>query len=224
MSPRHSYQEKLEDLKIEVMRMGGLVEEAVTKAGFSLLKRDAGLTEQVRRGEVAINHQELVIEDKCVIIIATEQPVAHDLRLIISTLKSTRELERIGDYAAHLAGASTSLFQNEFIDDFPSKIPGKIRRMLDISIQMIKDTLAAFGAEDIELCKEIMQRDDQIDALYLEVFTEFITEMKNDPAHVKQLNTLIFISKYIERLADHVINICEEIIYMHTGERAEKDT
>src|SRR3972149_6422046 len=106
MATRHGYEEKLKDLKIEVMRMGGLVEEAVSKASFSLLKKEPSLTEQVRRGEVAINHQEFVIEDKCVIIIATEQPVAHDLRLIVSTLKSTRELERIGDYAAHLAFAS----------------------------------------------------------------------------------------------------------------------
>ncbi|HEQ72387.1 MAG TPA: phosphate signaling complex protein PhoU [Spirochaetia bacterium] len=224
MATRQGYEDKLKDLRIEVMRMGGLVEEAVSKAAFSMLKQDPALTDQVRRGEVAINHQELVIEDKCVIIIATEQPVAHDLRQIISTLKSTRELERIGDYAAHLASASSRLFGGKTIDQFPQQVPQRIRQMLEISIRMIKDTIAAFGAEDTALCREIMDRDDQIDSLYLEVFKEFLTEIQNSPENAAQLNTLIFISKYIERLADHIINICEEVIYMHTGERIEKPT
>ena len=224
MSTRHGYQEKLKELRIEVMRMGGLVEEAVSKAAFSLLKQDPDLIEQVRRGEVAINHQEFVIEDKCVITIATEQPVAHDLRQIVSTLKSTKELERIGDYAAHLAEASSTLFGEKTIESFPRQVPARIRQMLEISIRMIKDTMAAFGTEDVELCRRIMSRDDEIDGLYLEVIKDFISEMRQEPEHAAQLNTLVFISKYIERLADHIINICEEIIYMRTGERTEKIT
>ncbi|MBN1523837.1 MAG: phosphate signaling complex protein PhoU [Spirochaetales bacterium] len=219
---RQSYTEKLDDLKIEVLRMGALVEDAITKASYSLLRQEVSLAEEVLRNEEHINKYETIIEDKCVILVATEQPVAHDLRLIISTLKSIRDLERIGDYAAHLASIARNLIGGNFLEKFSLPLHNNIKKMFEMCVEMIKKTMQAFREEDAGIAREVMEFDEQVDSLYLDVFKEFLGDMKQDPSYAHQLNSLIFVSKYLERLADHVINICEEIIYIQTGERVEK--
>jgi phosphate transport system protein len=215
MNLRLHFHEKLNNLKMDVLTMGGLVEEAIGKAIHALVKNDHALAESIIKDDENINEKEKTIESQCIIILATEQPVASDLRLIISILKTIRDLERIGDYAAHLAKAivnfeAGSLSQHDNI--------GKIT---EVCISMLKDTLTAFSHGNVELAEKVKEQDDIVDSMYLQLFKELLGNMRNDPEHIKQVSALLLVAKYLERLADHITNICEEIVFMCTGKRKD---
>jgi len=215
MTTRIHFHEKLDDLKMDVLVMGGLVEEAIGKAIHSFVKNDRSLAKEVIAADEIINEKELSIENQCIILLATEQPVASDLRLIVSTLKTIRDLERIGDYAAHLAKAIVTFEAGSltFYDD--------ISVITDVCVSMLKDTLKAFSEGKVELAEEVKERDEIVDGLYLQLFKELLSNMKNDPDHIRQVSALLLIAKYLERLADHITNICEEIVFMCTGKRKD---
>ena len=215
MTTRIHFQEKLNNLKMDVLLMGGLVEEAIEKAIHALVKNDRSLAANVIQDDEVINEKECVIENQCIILLATEQPVASDLRLIISILKTIRDLERIGDYAAHLAKATVNFEAGAltFHDD--------ISKITNVCVSMLKDTLKAFSEEKVELAEEVKERDDIVDGLYLQLFNELLGDMRDDPDHIKQVSALLLVGKYLERLADHITNICEEIVFMCTGKRKD---
>ena len=213
---REHFHEKLEDLKIDLLKMGTLVEEAISKAIRALTKKDIKLANDIITNDEIINNMELEIENRCVLLIATEQPVAGDLRFIISAMKTIRDLERIGDYAAHLAKAAIANADISF------GIPQDIPKMTEICIGMLKDTLKAFSELDVEKAEEVKERDELVDSYYLNVFRELLTEMGEDSEHIRQTTSLVLVAKFLERLADHVANICEEVIYVCTGKRKDK--
>ena len=215
MSTRVHFQEKLHNLKMDVLVMGGLVEEAIGKAIHSLVRNDRTLASEVIRDDEIINDKELAIEDQCIILLATEQPVAGDLRLIISTLKTIRDLERIGDYAAHLSKTTVHFDVGDLM------FHDAISHITDVCVSMLKDTLKAFSEEKVELAEKVKERDDIVDSLYLQLFKELLGDMRNEPDHVKQVSALLLVAKYLERLADHITNICEEIVFMCTGKRKD---
>jgi phosphate transport system protein len=216
MTTRHHYHEKLEQLKIEVLKMGGLIDESVSRSVHALVKLDKAVAQKVVEDENTINHMEYEIEDRCVFLLATEQPVAGELRFIISTLKAVRDLERCGDYACHIA--NTALQSGEHLE---VAVHEDIPRMAETCREMLKQAMQAYADEDEELAAKVRTQDNIVDGLYLHSFKELLSDMKQDPDHVRQVNSLLFVSKCLERLADHIINICEEVEYMCTGSRKE---
>ncbi|MBN2532864.1 MAG: phosphate signaling complex protein PhoU [Spirochaetales bacterium] len=215
MKTRVHFHEKLNDLKMDVLAMGGLVEEAIGKAIHSLVRNDRSLAAKVIKDDEHINEKELVIEDQCIMLLATEQPVAGDLRLIISILKTIRDLERIGDYAAHMAKATVNFEAGSLT------LHEDIFRITEVCVSMLKDTLKAFSSGDVDLAIAVKEQDDIVDSMYLQLFNEFLSDMKSDPFHIKQVSALLLVAKYLERLADHITNICEEIVFMCTGKRKD---
>lgn len=218
MPTRQHFHEKMEALQIELLAMGSLVEEAINKALHAVTRKDENLAQQVIKEDEKINQKEDEIENMCSIILATEQPVARDLRMIIFILKTVHELERVGDYATHLAKITSTI-----IDDPTLTIHPDLIRMTETSSQMLKATLKAFADQDAELAEKIRKEDEVVDILYMNVFKDLLTDMANNPGHLKQENSMIFLAKFLERMADHISNICEEVIFMCTGKRREKD-
>jgi phosphate transport system protein len=215
MKTRHHFYEKLEELKIDVLKMGGLVEESIDRALHDLLKKDRELALDIIKNDEQINQQELDIERTCVLLIATEQPVAGDLRFIISSLKTVRDLKRIEDYAAHMAKTAINLSRESL------EVPGDIPIMTEQCIHMLKNTLQAYAEQNAEKANNVTKMDEMVDSLYLNVFRELLIDMKEDPNHLQQVSSLLLVAKFLERLADHITNICEEIEYMCTGKRKD---
>ncbi|MBN1799411.1 MAG: phosphate signaling complex protein PhoU [Spirochaetales bacterium] len=216
MTTRQHYHEKLEQLKIEVLKMAGIVNESISRSMHALIKRDASLAQKVVDDEKNINQMEFDIEEQCVVLIATEQPVAGELRFIISTLKTVRDLERCGDYACHVATTALNFDENATVsvhEDLP--------KMAVICRDMLKNAMDAYNEENAELAAQVRKKDDIVDSLYLHSFKELLTDMKQEPEHVKQVHSLLFVGKCLERLGDHIINICEEVEYIATGKRIE---
>ena len=215
MLTRIIYGEKLEKLKIELISMGSLVEQSIVKATRAFVKKDIALADQVIKDDEKINEKEGNIENECVRLLATEQPVAGDLRLIISILNMIRDLERIGDYAAHLAQTTSELTSAEtgFEADFSN--------ITDLSVLMIKDTFRAFATQNVDLAREIRERDGLVDSFYLLLFKKILQNISEDPKRQEEGFHLLFVVKYLERLADHIVNLCEEIEYMCTGSRKD---
>jgi phosphate transport system protein len=214
MSTRHHYSELIEELKYSTVKMANQVEEAVGKATQAFAQRNDGLAKQVIDEDHQIDEWERNIEAQCATLIGTQQPVASDLRLIVAALSIANDLERMGDYAAHLATVATKLSKEIVV-----QTREEISSMTDISITMIRDAAKAFLAQDVELAREVEKRDDQVDGLYAQLFQELLTDMSEQRSHVQEATALLFCSKYLERLADHATNICDEVIYVCTGRK-----
>lgn len=216
MTPRQHFSESLKLLNQELLKMGTLVEEAIRKAVTCLIDQDLDLAKKVIEEDEAVNQMEIDIEDRCTILIATEQPVAGDLRHIITALKIVTQLERMGDHAVHIAKAAIRLSEEIYMKPLID-----IPRMSEIVIKMIHDVLTAFINSDAELATEVAKKDASIDKLHHQVMTEIWSYIKADPSYVKQSTNFLFISRFLERLGDHVTNISEWIVYNNTGKHVE---
>ena len=199
------------------MKMGGLVEEAILNAAISLESRDEELAEQVRKGDRAIDDLEEQINQEAARVIALRAPTAIDLRVILSVMKISANLERIGDYAKNMAKRTTVLTQMAQIDGAPQSL----RRMAKEVERMLKDVLDAYIQRDPDLALNVMNRDHDVDQMYNALFREFITFMMEDPRNITACMHLHFIAKNTERMGDHVTNIAEQVIYLVTGEVPE---
>ena len=216
MTTRLHYIKAINDLNQEIVKMGTLVEEAIHRAIQCLLDQDIVLAQEIIERDEVINNKEIEIEDRCTLLIAKEQPVAGDLRHIITTLKIVTQLERMGDHAVHIAKAVLRL-----ADEVYMKPLIDIPRMAEIGTGMIRDVLTAFMKGDSLLASEVAKRDDEIDNLHDQVLREVFTYMMENPKYIKQSANLMFISRYLERLGDHATNICEWIVYDTTGKHVE---
>lgn len=216
MSPRTHFNKALEDLNRRILEMGTLVEEAIRKAIQCLIKQDTELANIIIAEDEIINKKEIDIEDRCTMLIAKEQPVAGDLRHIITILKIVTQLERMGDHAVHIAKASIRLSEEVYMKPLID-----IPHMAEIGVEMVRDVLSAFINGDIVLAEKIAKRDDEIDFLHDQVLREVLTYMMENPKYIYQSLNFIFISRYLERLGDHVTNICEWVVYDITGNHAE---
>ena len=214
MTTRHHYGELIEELKYSVVKMANLVQEATGKATRAFSQRSDELAQQVIEEDRRIDEWEREIENQCATLIGTQQPVAGDLRLIMAALSISNDLERMGDYAAHLATVATKLSKNIVV-----KTREEITRMTDISISMIRDAAKAFLEQDAELADEVQKRDDQVDGLYAQFFQSLLGDMSEHRSHIQEDTAMLFCSKYLERLADHATNICDEVIYVCTGRK-----
>jgi phosphate transport system protein len=214
---RQSYDQELEGLRAELLRMGDLVGKAIEDAVQSLAKQDEALARKVIAGDDIIDQLEIDIEDKCMVLIARQQPLARDLRIISTGLKITTDLERMGDHAFDIAKVTLRLAKQPLIKPLVD-----IPRMARMAQQMLKESLEAYMTLDIALAERVCLADNEVDDLYQQVFRELLTYMMEDQRTIGQATQLIFVGRYLERIADHATNIAEWVIYLVTGQRLRK--
>ena len=212
-----SFDRDLEEIQAHIMKMGGLVEEAILDASQSLMKRDEELSQQVRERDSAIDALEELINDEAARVIALRSPAARDLRLILSVIKISGNLERIGDYAKNMAKRNTVLVHMSPVEGSRRAL-GRMAKEVQL---MLKDALDAYIQRDAELAMKILERDQDIDQMYNALFREFLTFMMEDPRHITPCMHLHFIAKNTERMGDHVTSIAEQVIYLVNGKLPE---
>ena len=213
-----AFDRDLEAIQAQIMKMGGLVEAAIKEAAVSLENRDEERAEQVRRGDKAIDELEELINQEAARVIALRAPTAIDLRLILSIIKISANLERIGDYAKNMAKRTSVLTQLAPVSDSA----GALRRMGREVERMLKDALDAYIARDEQLALDVIERDMEVDQMYTSLFREFLTYMMEDPRNITACMHLHFIAKNMERMGDHVTSIAEQVVYLVTGEPPEE--
>ena len=214
---RHNFDQDLESLRQDLVRMGEIVQTAIKDAVDALARRDKDLARTVMAGDDIIDRMQVEIEDRCISLIARQQPVATDLRILGTGLKITTDLERIGDHAFDIAKIVLLIGDEPLIKPLVD-----IPRMAEIAQNMLKDSLQAYLKLDIELAEQVCRADDRVDELYHEVFRELLTYMLEDAKKINQATQLIFVARYLERIADHSTNVAEWVIYLATGERLRK--
>lgn len=205
---RH-FEEDLRQLKEKLLRMSSLVEESISLSIKSLVERDAVLANKVLDQDDLIDEIEIEIDDLCLKLLALQQPQARDLRFIAASMKIVNDLERIGDLAVNIAHRSLDLLKVPLLKPLID-----IPRMAQCAQSMLKDSLSAFVNDDVQLAREVLLRDDEVDQLNVQIFRELLTYMLQDPASVQRAVDLILVAKNLERIADHSTNIAEDVIYI----------
>ncbi|MFO8126339.1 phosphate signaling complex protein PhoU [Yoonia sp.] len=213
-----AYDRDLEGITTLIMKMGGLVEEAILKAVKSLADRDVELAEEVRAGDKVIDALEIQINEEAARTIALRAPVSKDLRSVLTVLRLAASLERIGDYAKNIAKRTSVLVEMNSV----SGSDVALRRMAREVEQMLKDTLDSYLRGDADLAEDVRQRDQEVDQMYNALFREFLTFMMEDPRNITACMHLHFMAKNIERMGDLTTNMAEQVIYLVTGEIPEE--
>jgi phosphate transport system protein len=203
------FQQELNKLKQNLLKMAGLAEQAINNAIEALVQRNTSLAEKTIAEDEKINQMEILIDEWCLKLLALHQPLAADLRFIASAMRINIELERIGDLAVNIAERVISLNQEPQLKPYID-----IPRMAEITQSMVKDVLNAFVNGDAALARAVCERDDQVDALNDQVFRELLTYMMADPKTITRAVHLIIVSRCLERIADHATNIAEGVIFM----------
>lgn len=215
MRVRARFEEKLQEMENLLIKMGAEVEDIVSLGFKSFLVQDHELAQRVIDMDEEIDTIEIEIEKRCINLIALQQPLAGDLREIAGILKIITDLERIGDYAVNIAKITQEFEEEEgFIKpliDLP-KMEGYVR-------DMIKGGLDAFVMKDVHRAREIARLDDKVDELYERIYTDLLEFSVKDKQTKQQIIRLLFVGRHLERMADHVTNICERVIYMLEGTR-----
>jgi phosphate transport system protein len=196
--------------------MGNMVVNAIDRSMEALKKRDLNLAHQIIADDTQINKRRFSIEEKCVVLIATQKPIENDLRIVVAVLNILTELERIGDYAEGIAKIVIMIG-----DEAPLKPLIDIPRMGEITRDMIKESLQSFARRDVELAMRVVSLDNIVDSLYDQVFRELLTFMMVDPKTTNRATRLIWIAHNLERAADRATNICERVVYTVTGKMEE---
>jgi phosphate transport system protein len=216
MEIRTDFYKRLREIQDDILIMGSMVEKAIETSIKALKDRDISLAQQLIDDDENINHKRFEIEEKCIRLIATQQPLAGDLRTIISVLTIVTEMERIGDYAAGIAKIVLMIGNEEHLKPLID-----IPRMADKTILMLQQSLDAFIKHDAVAAKKVIAQDDDVDNLYDQVFRELLTFMIEDPKTITRATRLVWVAHNLERSADRVTNICERIIYIVTGKMEE---
>jgi phosphate transport system protein len=219
MEIRSAFHKKLREIQDDILIMGSMVSKATLLAIEALQKRDLTLANQIIADDKKINRKRFDIEEKCIQLIATQQPMASDLRTIVAVLNIITELERIGDYAEGNAKI-TIMIGNEP----PLKPLVDIPRMAEKTADMLNRSLSAFINHDADAAIKISAEDDFMDNLYDQVFRELLTFMAEDPKTITRATRLIWVTHNLERSADRVTNICERVVFMVTGKMEESNT
>lgn len=214
---RQNYNQELEALRQQLLLMGKHVEQAIQSSVDSLCQQDGVLAKKVIDGDDVIDELEVDIEDKCLLLIARQQPLAGDLRIIGTCLKITTDLERMGDHATDIAEIATRLGKQSLIKPLVD-----IPVMAGLAQKMLHNSLEAYINLDIALAEQISLDDDEVDHIYNRLFRELLTYMMEDPSTISQATQLLFVARYLERVADHATNVAEWVVYLVTGQRARK--
>ena len=209
---RKTFENEIQQVKDDVLVLGSMVEQAILGSVEALKKRDIKASQKIFDNDKEINAKRFEIENQLMILIATQQPMAHDLRLLASCMEIISELERMGDYAKGIANINIRM------GDAPLLKPLiDVPRMAQIGADMLHRALTAFVNEDVEAAKAIPIQDDEVDALYNQVYRELMTFVIQDPKTIERANWLLWVAHNLERVADRVTNICERTIFISTG-------
>lgn len=215
---RNRFDQELENLNLEIIKMGGLIETSIETSARGFIQQDVELLKKVNELELEIDDMEKTIESHCMKLLLQQQPVAADLRLISTALKMITDMERIGDNAEDIAEISKYLVDQKFIKDIEH-----IPMMAEATIKMVKNSVDAFVNKDKELAIEVCKSDDIVDDLFKVVKNELIGMINKDVKNGEQAIDLLMIAKYFERIGDHAQNIAEWVIFSITGEHNNLD-
>ncbi|KUK46259.1 MAG: Phosphate-specific transport system accessory protein PhoU [Anaerolinea thermophila] len=216
--PRQTLDREIHHLQDEVLLLGSMVEQAMLNAIDTLKQRDKKAARLVYFDDERINEKRYAIENRVLILFATQQPIAHDLRLLAAILEVITELERMGDYAKGIAKITVRISDDE------TPIPiREITRMGDLAVSMLHRALSAFINEDVNMAYRIPKEDDLVDNLYNQVYHKNVNAMIANPEIIDQSSYIMWVVHNIERMADRVTNICERTIFIATGELLEID-
>jgi len=213
---RKTFESEIQQVKDEVLVLGSMVEEAIINSVEALKKRDIKASEEILNADKLVNKKRFDIENKLMILIATQQPMAHDLRLLASTMEIISELERMGDYAKGIGNINIRMGDEPLLKPLID-----IPRMAEKGVDMLHRALTAFINEDLETAKTLPVEDDEVDALYNQIYRELMTFVIQDPKTIERANWLLWVAHNLERVADRVTNICERTIFIATGDMAE---
>ncbi len=213
---RKTFESEIQQVKDEVLLLGSMVEHAIIGSVDVLKKRDIKGAEKIIADDKEINKKRFAIESQLMILIATQQPMAHDLRLLASTMEIISELERMGDYAKGIANINLRMGEQPLLKPLID-----IPRMAEKGADMLHRALTAFVNEDVEAAQSIPMEDDEVDALYNQVYRELMMFIIQDPKSIERANWLLWVGHNLERVADRVTNICERTVFIVTGEMNE---
>ncbi len=206
------FEDELSDLKVQILKMGSLVEEAIDRSIKSLVERNSDLARQVIENDARINAFDVSIDEECIRLIALRQPTAGDLRFITTAMKITTDLERMGDYAVDICERALELNEEPQLKPYID-----IPRMAEIAEGMVRDALQAFLEKNTSLAYDVIKRDDEVDQLTVQIFNELLLFMIKDSSTITRAIKISYISKYLERIADHATNLAEMVVYMNEG-------
>jgi phosphate transport system protein len=206
---RHHFDSDLQTLKNRLLNMGALVEERVHLAIRALMERNPEGAEEIVRGDAEVNDLQIEIDDRCLKLLALQQPMASDLRLITAAMKINADLERIGDQAVNVAENAVKMLCAP-----PLKPILDLPRMAEMAESMTRDALDAFVERDVALARAVLARDDEVDQLKDTIFRVLLTHMMADPGTIERALSLILVSRNLERIADHATNIAEDVIFL----------
>jgi phosphate transport system protein len=214
--PRELFDKELQKVQEDMLVMSSMVEQAIERAVTSLKARDIKLAQQVIDDDFKINQQRFGIEGECLLLIATQQPIASDLRILAALLNIITDLERMGDHAEGIAKITIMIG-----DEPPLKPLIDIPRMDEMARGMLRRSMDAFMKRDAESARRIADEDDAIDQLYDQVYRELLTFMMADPGTINRATHLLWVCHNLERIADRVTNICERVVFLTTGKMEE---
>ncbi|MDQ0197292.1 phosphate signaling complex protein PhoU [Neobacillus ginsengisoli] len=214
MNTRSNFDSNLMQLKEMLLEMARKSETSIKEAIAALINQDIEKAEAIINGDDEIDQLEHDINDKAIVLIAKEAPVARDLRKIIVALKISSEVERIGDLAVNIAKSAIHIGNEKHIKEIID-----IPKMMDMALEMLSESLTAFYSEDTELAKRCAEKDDKVDDMYGRLIRELMGYLQQYPNNINQITQLAFVARYIERLADHTTNIAENVIFLVTGKR-----
>lgn len=216
---RTTFQKRLDDILDEVLVLGSMVEQAILESVEYLKKRDFVRSQKVIDQDRIINKRRFDIEEEVLVLIATQQPMARDLRMLAAILEIATELERIGDYAKGISKINLMIGDEPFLKPLVD-----IPRMADKACDMLHRALDAFVRMDADAARQIPLEDDEVDDLYNQVYRELATFIMKDPRSIDQVNFLMWAAHNLERAADRVTNICERVVFTVEGHMRELDT
>lgn len=210
---RNQFDQELESLHNNMVKMASLVEESIERTISALKKHDVELAKKIFQGDDLVDELEKIIERQCLNLIARQQPLAKDLRTISAALKIITDMERIADHSSDIAEITIKMAPEKYIKPLVD-----IPKMAECARTMVNKAIDAYIRQDVELAKAVAASDDEVDDLFFKIILELTGIMKNNPDTVEQAINLILIAKYLERMADHATNIGEWVIYNVTGE------
>jgi phosphate transport system protein len=214
-----SYEQELKTLDSKVCDMGRLAARMLSESVGALLSRDAELGGQVITAEGQMNRFEDEIEEQVIMMIARRQPLAVDLRQVVTAIRVASDLERIGDLAKNIVRRASAIGSERE----PPQVAISVRHLAKVAAEQLHDVVASYAARDVETAAKVLGRDDEIDALYTSLFRELLTYMMEDPRNITMCTHLLFCAKNIERIGDHATNIAETVHYVATGESLRKE-
>ncbi len=216
---RHTFEEQLTELQQDILRMSSVVEEMIRLGMHSLAHRDVDEARRAQEMDDIVDELNLKIENNCLHLLALQQPMARDLRVIAAALKIITDVERMGDYSVDIAKMSIRLVNAPVSPSY-----AKLQRMSEVVIRMLRETLQAFVSHDLDLIQSMIAGDDEVDRLNREVHAEVLEQIQQNPSTAELGIGVILMSRFLERIADHCTNVGERVYYMQTGELRELHT